>query len=79
MWFMWIFTCERFVYNQIKLAKSKYYQDAVNYNKDNPSDLWKTLNELISRNVSSQSPSCIISEDEPATDKKFSNNLKQLL
>ena len=42
----------------------KYYQDAVNTNKDNPSDLWA------SRNISGQSPSCIICEDEPVTDKK---------
>ena len=35
------------VNNQIKLAKSKYYQDSVNANKNNPSNLWKTLNELI--------------------------------
>ena len=32
--------------------------------------LWKTLNELTSRNVSRQNPSCIISEGVPETDEK---------
>ena len=58
------------VNKQIKLGKSKYYQDAVNADKDNPSGLWKTLNELTSRNVSRQNPSCIISEGVPETDEK---------
>ena len=59
-----------FINNQIKLTKSKYYQDAINADKDNPSGLWKTLNELTSRNISGQKPSCIISEDESVTDEK---------
>ena len=43
----------------------------MNTNKDNPSELWKTLNELISRNKSGTSPSCIISEDNNTiTDSK---------
>ena len=58
------------VNNQIKLAKSKYYQDSVNANKDNPSNLWKALNELTSRNKSGTNPSCIISEEKPVTDQK---------
>ena len=59
-----------FINNQIKLAKSKYYRDTINADKDNPSGLWKTLNELTSRNISGQNPSCIISEDEPVSDQK---------
>ena len=55
------------VNSQVKLARSKYFQDSVNSNKDKPSDLWKTLNELTSRN---KSPSCIISEEMPITDQK---------
>ena len=58
------------VNNQIKLAKSKYYQDSVNANKNNPSNLWKTLNELTFRNKSETNPSCIISEEKPVTDQK---------
>ncbi len=58
------------VNNQVKLAKSKYFQDSVNSNKDKPSDLWKTLNELTSRNKSGTTPSCIISEEMPITDQK---------
>ena len=58
------------VNSQIKLAKSKYYQDSVNANKDNPSDLWKTLNNLTSRNKSGTNPTCIISEEKPVTDQK---------
>ena len=42
----------------------------MNANKDYPSDLWKTLNELTSRNKSETNPSCIISEDKPVTDQK---------
>ena len=59
-----------FINNQIKLAKSKYYRDTINADKYNPSGLWKTLNELTSRNISGQNPSCIISEDEPVSDQK---------
>jgi hypothetical protein len=58
------------VNSQIKLAKCKYYQDSVNANKDNPSDLWKTLNNLTSRNKSGTNPTCIISEEKPVTDQK---------
>ena len=65
------------VNKQIKLGKSKYYQDAVNADKDNPSGLWKTFNELTSRNVSRQNPSCIISEGVPETDEKSNNLLQQ--
>jgi hypothetical protein len=42
----------------------------VNANKDNPSELWKTLNELTSRSKSGTNPSCIISEEKPITDQK---------
>ena len=58
------------VNNQIKLAKSKFFQDKVITNKDKPSELWKTLNDLTSRNKSDTSPSCIISEDKVNTDQK---------
>ena len=62
------------VNKQIKLGKSKYYQDAVNADKDNPSGLWKTLNELTSRNVSRQNPSCIILK---VYQKRMKNLLQQ--
>ena len=42
----------------------------MNANKDNPSDLWKTLNNLTSRNKSGTNPTCIISEEKPVTDQK---------
>ena len=42
----------------------------MNANKNNPSNLWKTLNELTSRNKSGTNPSCIISEEKPVTDQK---------
>ena len=58
------------VNSQIKLAKSKYFQDSVITTKDKPSELWKTLNELTSRKKSETSPSCIISEDKIITDQK---------
>ena len=58
------------VNNQVKLARSKYYQDSVNANKNNPSNLWKTLNELTPRTKSGTNPSCIISEEKPVTDQK---------
>ena len=58
------------VNNQVTLAKSKSFQDSVNSNKDKPSDLWKTLNELTSRNKSGTTPSCIISEEMPIADQK---------
>ena len=59
-----------FINNQIKLAKSKYYRDTINADKDNPSGLWNTLNELTSRNISEKNLSCIISADEPVSDQK---------
>ena len=59
-----------YINNQIKLAKTKYYQDTVKANKDNPSDLWKTLNELTSRNKSGTNLTCVISEEKPITDQK---------
>ena len=59
------------VNKQIKLGKSKYYQECRKFwSGPNPSGLWKTLNELTSRNVSRQNPSCIISEGVPETDEK---------
>ena len=43
-------------------CKSEYYENLLKENKNNPSGLWKTLNELISRNIKSSAPSSIITD-----------------
>ena len=60
------FTCRklRFKTNEaVKKAKSSYYQECINDNKGNSAGLWKTLNEITSRdNKSGSVPTCISSD-----------------
>ena len=43
-------------------CKSNYYETFIKENNNNPSGLWKTLNELTSRGTHSSSPTSVISE-----------------
>ena len=61
---------KNYVTNQVKLTKSNYYQNLINSNKDNPAALWKTLNEITSRDKSKTTPSCIISDDVSVNDQQ---------
>ena len=51
-----------FVNKAVRECKSKYYESLIKENKNNPSGLWKTLNELTSRNTHSSAPTSIISD-----------------
>ena len=46
---------------EVKKAKSNYFQECINNNKDNSAGLWKTLNEITNRvdNRSGSAPTCI--------------------
>ena len=48
------------VNKEVRECKSKYYESLIRENRNNPSGLWKTLNELTSRNTHSTAPSCIV-------------------
>jgi hypothetical protein len=47
---------------KVRECKSQYYENLIKENKNNPFGLWKTLNELTSRNIKSSAPSSIITE-----------------
>ena len=51
-----------FVNKKVRECKSEYYENLLKENKKNPSGLWKTLNELTSRNIKSSAPSSIITD-----------------
>ena len=38
---------------EVKKCKTKYYSDLINKNKGNPSELWKTFNEITSKKSNS--------------------------
>ena len=59
-----------YLYKQVKLCKSNYYQNLINVNKDNPAGLWKSLNAITARDLPTTTPSCIISDDVPVNDKQ---------
>ena len=40
---------KNFVNKEEKKCKAKYYSDLINKNKVNPSELWKTFNEITSK------------------------------
>ena len=42
-----------FVNKEVKKCKAKYYSDLINKNKGNPSELWKTFNEITSKKSNS--------------------------
>ncbi|PFX21386.1 hypothetical protein AWC38_SpisGene14144 [Stylophora pistillata] len=49
---------------EVKQAKSNYFQECINNNKDNGAGLWKTLNEITNReNKSGSGPTCISSDE----------------
>ena len=48
----------------MKKAKSNYYQECINNNKGNSAGLWKTLNEITSRDNKSGSVPTAISSDK---------------
>ena len=50
-----------FVNKKVRECKSKYYENLIDEHNNNPPGLWKTLNELTSRNSQSSAPSTIIS------------------
>jgi hypothetical protein len=43
-----------FVNKKVRECKSKYYENLIDEHNNNPPGLWKTLNELTSRNSQSQ-------------------------
>jgi hypothetical protein len=45
-----------FVNKKVRECKSQYYQNLIKENENNPSGLWKTMNELTSRNIKSSAP-----------------------
>ena len=51
------------VNKEVRECKSKYYESLIRGNRNNPSGLWKTLNELTSCNTHSTAPSCIVSNN----------------
>ena len=60
------------VNEEVKKAKSTYYQDCINANKRNPAGLWKVLNEITSQdNRSKNGPSCIVHNDVIHNDSNF--------
>ena len=59
-----------FINQQVKICKSNYYQNLITSNKDNPGELWKTINEITSRNPTKTTPSCIISENIPVNEPR---------
>ena len=61
---------KNFINEQVKICKSNYYQNLINDNRDKPAELWKTINEVTSRNPTKITPSCIISEDVPVNDPR---------
>ena len=40
---------KNFVNKEVKKCKAEYYSDLINKNKGNPSELWKTFNEITSK------------------------------
>ena len=44
---------KNFVNKEVKKCKAKYYSDLINKNKGNPSELWKTFNEITSKKSNS--------------------------
>ncbi len=68
----WSTYCDlkNFINQQIKICKSNYYQNLINNNRDKPAELWKTINEITSRNPTKTTPSCIISENVPVNDPR---------
>ena len=54
----------------VKKCKAEYYSNLINMNKGNTGALWKTLNDIASRN-SHSSPSCIEANRVSHTDPKF--------
>ena len=61
---------KNFINQQIKICKSNYYQNLINNNRDNPAELWRTINEITSRNPTKTTTSCIISENVPVNDPR---------
>lgn len=51
-----------YVKKEVKRCKSRYYKDLIEENKRNPSELWKTINEITARKART-TPRCIISND----------------
>ena len=50
------------VNRKVRECKSNYYETLIKENNNNPSGLWKTLNELTSRGTHSSSPASVIPE-----------------
>ena len=44
---------QSFVNKEVKKCNAEYYSDLINKNKGNPSELWKTLNEITSKKSNS--------------------------
>ena len=44
---------KNFVSKEVKKCKAEYYSDLINKNKGNPSELWKTFNEITSKKSNS--------------------------
>ena len=44
---------KNFVNREVKKCKAEYYSDLINKNKGNPSELWKTFNEITSKKSNS--------------------------
>ena len=63
------------VNKEVRECKSKYYESLIRENRNNPSGLWKTLNELTSRNTHSTAPSCIVSNGVETTNSQSISTL----
>ena len=57
------------VNKQVKKSKADYYLELINNNKENSSSLWKTLNEITGRKLTS-SVTCIEADGISYTDSK---------
>jgi hypothetical protein len=58
-----------YINKQVRKCKSDYYQDLILKNKGNPSNLWKTLNNVTGRKNTS-GVTCIVAEHVTYTDPK---------
>ena len=63
------------VNKEVRECKSKYYESLIRENRNNPSGLWKTLNELTSCNTHSTAPSCIVSNGVETTNSQSISTL----
>ena len=59
---------KNYINQQVNICKSNYYQNLINDNRDKTAKLWKTINEVTSRNPTKST--CIISDNVPVNDPR---------